>query len=596
MSGNSLKYILILCFMWSQLTLSAQETRKIDGQRYQVHVVEKGHTLFAISKKYSIAIDQIILHNPGAKDGLSIGEEILIPLSEIDKKAARDNPPEMDGQYLEHLVERKETLFSISKRYNVEINSILEHNPEAQEGLKPGQKLRIFVGDIPVKNQEVIVPAQKDSLVLHKVKPKETLYAISRIYNVSIDSLRTLNEGVEESLREGSVIRIPRYTEEYLTGRDSLSTDDVYPELSGTRTSYHVALMLPFSTEIQDSLSAGPNMSGDMRIYTLTRIAAEMYRGVLMAADSLVNSGLNLDLHVYDVSDDLIALDDLLKKPEMKTMHLIIGPLHRESYEMVSKFAAPLGIQVVAPVPNQKLNTQYRGSCIVHSNALEQIRFLGRYVSRMHFTNNVVLVDSDKFTDYDFVHAFLGSYQTPYGKEDTIRAVKLEKYGIESVKRQLVKNGKNIIVVPSSDLGFVSDFMNRLSNIDRDFDIQVIGMEKWLDYENIDMQYKNRFKVTVPSATFLDFESPATEAFIERYRNAYEQEPASDGYAFLGFDVAYYFMNALKKYGLDFPRHYADLKHQGIHVGFDFQQQSTGTLNKHIYLLQFDDYRLKRLN
>ncbi len=578
-----------------QFMLSAQEIRKINGQKYQVHVVEKGHTLFAISKKYSIAVDQIIIHNPGVKDGLSIGEEILIPMNEVDRKAARNNPPEMDGQYLEHLVERKETLFSISQQYKVSINSILEHNPEAQEGLQPGQKLRIYVGDIEVKNPEAIKPAQKDSLIRHEVKPKETLYAVSRIYNVSIDSLRMVNDGLEDGLKEGTIIRIPIYSEEYRALRDTISEPEP-PMLSGTRTSYHVALMLPFSTEIQDSLSGYRDPTEDLKLYTLTRISAEMYRGVLLAVDSLVKQGLNIDLHVYDVTDDLLALEDLLKKPEMEGMHLIIGPLHRESFEMVSKFAAPHGMQVVAPVPNQKLNSEYRGSCIVHSNAIQQMRFLGRYVSRMHFTDNVVLVDSDKFKDYDFVQAFLGSYQSPYGSEDTLRAVKLGKYGIENIKNQLVKGQKNIVVVPSSDLGFVSDFMNRLSNIYGEFDIRVLGMEKWLDYQNIDMQYKNRFKVTVPSATYLNFDLPGTEAFFELYRNEYDQEPGSDGYAVLGFDVAWFFMKGLKDYGLDFPRHYTDMKQEGIHLGFDFLQQANGTFNKHIYLLQYDDYHLKRLN
>lgn len=597
MSGNSLKYILLLCFAWSQLTMSAQETRRIDGQRYQVHVVEKGHTLFAISKKYSIDIDQIIEHNPEAKTGLSIGQEVLIPVKEIDRKAARDNPPEIDGEFLEHVVEKKETLFSISKKYGVDINDILEYNPGADEDLQPGQRLRIAVADFPVDDPESLVPAQQDSLMHHVVDSAQTLYRIARMYNVSIDSLRQVNEGLIDDVQRGETIRIPLYTEEYLsTMVDTTSVESVPPKLSGPRRTYRVALMLPFSTEMQDSLEAKSDPTKQLELYTLTRISVEMYRGVLLAADSLVKQGLDVELSVYDVTDDLLELDDLLKKREFKDMHLIIGPLHRESYEMVSKFAEPHGIRVVAPVPNQKLKPQYRGSCIVHSTALQQMGFLGRYVSRMHFTDNVVVVDSDKFKDYDYVRTFLDNYESPYGSEDTVRTAKLDKYGIKSIEQQLTRDRKNIVVVPSSDLGFVSDFMNRMSNINDDYDVQIMGMEKWLDYHNIDIEYKNQFKLTVPSATYLNFDLPKTKSFIRKYSDEYDQEPGSDGYAFLGFDVAYFFLEGLMEYGLDFPRYYPELKHEGIHLGFNFEEKYNGTFNRHIYLLQYEDFHLKKLN
>ncbi len=594
LNGNRIKYLLLLALLFGQLHLFGQETRRIEGQRYLVHVVEKGHTLFAISKKYSTTIDVLLEHNPGARDGLSIGEEILIPEKGVDRKAARDNPPEISGQYLEHVVERRETLFAISRKYNIDVNSILEHNPEANEGLKPGQVLRIFTGDIPVDDPVAIQPAQHDSLMTHHVKPGETFYSIARTYEVSIDSLKLLNN-LRDTLPQGVVLRIPKYTDEYLAQRDTMKI--VQPLLTGSRNTYNVGLMLPFSTAIQDSLLKDYNPTQPLQLYTLTRIAAEMYRGVQLAVDSLVQSGLQVELFVHDVSDDLIVLDDLLKDPIMKKLHLIIGPLHRESFEMVSKWAAPLGITVVAPVPNQRLQTRYSGSYIVHSNAMQQVRFLSRYVAKMHFTDNVVVVDSDKFKDHDFVQAFIDSYQSPMGDGITLPVVKLDKFGIDPVKNKLQENRRNIVVVPSTDLGFVSDFMNRLSNVkSSEYDIQVIGMEKWQDYHNIDMVYKNRFKLTVPSSTFLNFEQESTQSFIDLYRKQYEQEPGSDGYAFLGFDVAWYFLSNLLKHGLDFPQHLNALEHNGIHLGFRFDPQPNATINRHIYLLQYDNYELKRIN
>lgn len=580
-----------------QFQLWGQEIRKIDGERFEVHIVEKGHTLFAISKKYAVDIDDIITYNPEARTGIKIGEEILIPLGAVDKKEARDNPPEISGAFLAHKVERKETLYSISKKYGVPVDKIIAQNPEAKTGLQVGQMLKIYVGDVPDTDPQAVAPAQGDSLILHKVEKGQTLYSIARQYKVSVDSVRALNDGLPEGLKAGHYLRIPKFTEAYLAAQEEKAPLDSLVRLSGSRESYNVALMLPFAMDIQDSIFAESDPTKEMELYTLTRISAEMYLGVQLAVDSLVREGLNVDLFVYDVSDDLIALDDILHKRVMQDMHMIIGPLHRESYERVVDFAAPLGIPVVAPVPNQKLVPDYNGSCIVHTTALQQMVFLGKYVARMHFTDNIVVVDSDKFKDYDYVQTFLNSYQSHFKYGDTLRAVKLDKFGIASVEAQLSRSRKNIVVVPSSDLGFVSDFMNRLSNVkDDDFDIQVVGMEKWLDYHNVDTEYKNRFAVTVPSSTYLDFKGINTQAFIQAFREHFESDPGNDGYAVLGFDVAYFFLGGLMEFGLDFPEHFDEMPREGVHMGFRFESTPTGCLNRHVFLLQFADYDLMRLN
>jgi hypothetical protein len=225
------------------------------------------------------------------------------------------------------------------------------------------------------------------------------------------------------------------------------------------------------------------------------------------------------------------------------------------------------------------------------------MRFIGRYVARMHMSDNVVVVDSDKFKDYDYLQTFLNTYHAHYRHGDSIAPVKLDKFGIESVKNKLVTNRPNILVVPSSDLGFVSDFMNRISNIkSAEYDIRVIGMEKWMDYHNVDIAYKNRFKLVVPASSFLDFGSPETIDFVKRFRQRFERDPGNGGYAMLGFDVAYYFAGALQQYGLDFYRYFAQNEYEGLHLGFRFEQQANGCHNRHIYLLQYDDYHLKKIN
>ena len=90
-------------------------TKYVKGTKYYVHIVEKGHTVYAISKKYAVDMDFLVKSNPGIDDGLQIGEEILIPVFRVNRRIARRYTPELKGKYLIHVVQKKETLYSISK-------------------------------------------------------------------------------------------------------------------------------------------------------------------------------------------------------------------------------------------------------------------------------------------------------------------------------------------------------------------------------------------------------------------------------------------------------------------------------------------------
>jgi len=597
LSGSKLKFSIALFFLVFSFLVSAQEVRIIDGQRYQVHRVEKGHTLFAISKTYSISVDQILESNPNARAGLQVGQEVLIPLGKVDKKAARSNPPEMKGKFLEHTVEKKETLYSISKKYSVEISSIIEHNPEVAAGLQHAQVLKIYVGDVAVASPSIIAPATGDSLIQHLVEPGETLYAISKKYDVSMDSILYLNNGLIDGVKAGTYIRIPRYTAEFraeklqnLKGQPS----NLLHFASGD--AYNIALMLPFSMNIQDSIFRNSDPTKPIQLYTLTDIAVDLYRGVLIAADSLNKLGFSAEIFVYDVSDNLSETRAVLAKPELKNMHLIIGPLHRTSFELVAEFGASKGINVVSPVPNQMLKTSHSTSVTVHPNVDEQMRYLGQYMAKMHFTDKILVVDSKKLKDANYVKTFLDTYNTHYKYGDTLSAFNINKFGLEGLTAKLSSTQKNFIVVPSADVAFVSDFMNRLSNIKSSYNVTVVGMEKWLDYDNIDFNYKERFKLMVPSTAFLDFRKPESVQFIKKYRKEFNTDPGQQGYAFVGYDIALYFMSELHKHGMDYTKHFSSDKYNGLNLSFNFDQQSSGCRNRHIYILQHTNYELKKVN
>lgn len=103
-------------------------------------------------------------------------------------------------RYYIHMVQGGNTLYGIHKLYNVSVEEIIAANPEAANGLSPGQRILV-----PIKG----IDSLPVNIVIHKVESKETLYGISKKYDTTIEKLVELNPGIELGLQEGQEIKVP---------------------------------------------------------------------------------------------------------------------------------------------------------------------------------------------------------------------------------------------------------------------------------------------------------------------------------------------------------------------------------------------------
>ena len=191
------------------------------AQKIIKHNVKSGESIYSIAKKYDVTQAEIFDLNPKLKGAvLGLKEEVKIPNKKYkpeEKKpkvaknevvvVAKAEKTSSSEPYIIHKVESKETLYSLAKKYNVSMESICDLNPELKTGnLKVGAKLKfVNPNPTPAVTENSVAETQKvDEIanvnVMHKVLPKETLYKISKQYNVKIDELVKLNPGVENGL------------------------------------------------------------------------------------------------------------------------------------------------------------------------------------------------------------------------------------------------------------------------------------------------------------------------------------------------------------------------------------------------------------
>lgn len=189
-----------LSFFNPQVPADSLGTETVDGKLVVVHQVDEKETLYSLARRYGTTVDAIIQFNPAAKDGLSIGQVLKIPYTR--RTVARISTGGM------HKVGEKETLYSISRMYGVSIEEIKEWNNLTSNSLSLGQELIIRKTDTqPVAVSSTTVNSEMNvQKGVHQVAPKETMFSISKQYNITVDDLRRWNNIEGNELKIGQLL------------------------------------------------------------------------------------------------------------------------------------------------------------------------------------------------------------------------------------------------------------------------------------------------------------------------------------------------------------------------------------------------------
>ena len=159
------------------------------------HKVVSGDNLWNLAEKYDTEIQIIKKINYLEKDLLSINDTLLIPLSSMQSN--NFIPYEM------HIVSEGDTLWYIAEKYNIELAHLIKINSLNKNSyLQLGQQLTIGNKNIH-RNIE-----SKKRTILYSVKQGDNLYKISDLFDVSIESIKEINEFQSNQLMPGQIIKI----------------------------------------------------------------------------------------------------------------------------------------------------------------------------------------------------------------------------------------------------------------------------------------------------------------------------------------------------------------------------------------------------
>ncbi|MES2139443.1 MAG: LysM peptidoglycan-binding domain-containing protein [Bacteroidota bacterium] len=560
--------------------LKSKNLTTINGVKYYLHTVEKGQTLFAIAKSYDLTLNDIVIENPEAIDGIKPGQVLKVPL----KKAKKIEPATAPNgnNYVLHQVEAGQTLYSISKQYNTTVEKIKILNPELNEGLKGGQTLKVSI-----------------------IKPKTETGAIVKSTAITTEKLE--KKPIEKGLAKPVALTDPIFmgpsdstTTFLIENRDLDTVAASAINYSGElKKEYNVAFFLPFHANEANEIDIESIIKGDAQLPNKSTIALQFYEGALLAIDSLKKQKLNAKIFVYDIDDqDSLNILNILKRPELKKMNLMIGPLYGSSFMPVAKFAKEHSIPIVSPFTqiNKVLFDNLYVCKVLPSNAM-QVEQMAHFVIDTFQKQNIILVNNGNPKEVSFYNVFKNIankalIKAGYKTADSLKEIK-SSAAIESM---LNSSKLNVIVLPSNNQSYVTEFISKLNPLVDKHKIVLIGLQSWINYDNLDFDYLNKLAVHIPSNNYIDYQNPVTRNFINTYYERFKTDP--ELYSYQGYDIAYYFISSLQKYGTGFLNNIVEYKYQGIETNFNFMQypMDSGFENKFVYILKYQDNKLVKAN
>jgi serpin B len=184
----------------------------------KIHWVEKGESLYSISKKYGVAVEQIKLLNKMTENNVKVGQELLI--QEGETKGIETNNANLNTVMNSiHEVNPGETLFSIAKKYNLTLEELKALNGINENKVSLGQKLIVratektkTVAPTPLPKPTIATTIQKPQTSLKQdkyiVQEGDTLWKISKKFNIPVEKIKTLNKLKSEVLEVGQQLTL----------------------------------------------------------------------------------------------------------------------------------------------------------------------------------------------------------------------------------------------------------------------------------------------------------------------------------------------------------------------------------------------------
>tara|TARA_B110000967_G_C18895477_1_gene570306 strand:+ start:529 stop:2475 length:1947 start_codon:yes stop_codon:yes gene_type:complete len=588
-SDFSVNMVLIIPEAFLHQSNSSKATKELVS--YKVHRVRRKETLFSIAQKFNITVEDIKAHNKELySKNLKSGNKIYIPTFKLIYIPS-------SNIIQKYTVLAKEGKWRIAYKFGISVPELESLNPTM--GLYPREGEILNVPNISISEEKKI---EDEEFSYYTVKAKEGFYRLEKKLGLTKVQLETLNpELVQQGLKLGMVLKIPKTSVQNIAS-ESFPVFNLADSLVDFSPK-NIALLLPFKTRSIDSDSLKLSKEQFKRDGYIN-VSTDFYSGVVMAIDSAKRLGISTKLNVFDTNANSLDLKTILLQTDLSKYDAIFGPITPKNLELTAKYAQKNNVPVVSPFVKTKT---------VHPNLFQTLPDENWMQAKMINYVKSDTIPHHTLIIYDAKNLATANYlKASFPEASLLTSVKDEDGGeqfylmLDAVQPVLLA-GRTIVFLESNNEGFVSNVTSMLNamngatmlkdvdddnneiqiEIERDIILMTTSKNRAFDGINVSNYDLSNLHFQYPS---VNFESPLSEAFQQRYLSEYGTFP--NKYAIRGFDLTLDVLLRLSKYGtlytqnLNFQTTYLENK---FHY---FLQPYGGYKNEAGYILKYEDLHI----
>ncbi|GAB1415785.1 LysM peptidoglycan-binding domain-containing protein [Paludibacter sp.] len=486
LSAN-LKISLIISsiFILQSCTILAQTPsypiKNINGVDYVVYTVQAKEGFYRVSKNLNTTEEIIKKYNPATESGLKEGMEIIIPA--VKQVVVNSN-------YIEHKVEKKQTIFSITKKYNISATELIENNPQLTDrAIQTGEILRI---PISPKQQE-----SKPSTQLKKEENKAIL----------VDNTKH-NNSVNNN-NNGQPINLNINTSNQKSGKH-----------------LNIAFLLPFMV--------------DQKVEASDKRFIEFYAGALIAINDLKEKGYNFDIYTYDVEKSDIKMMEIFQDTMLRRMNLIVGPAYSNQISLACDFARINKITTLIPFSSKIIGIETNKYVYQFNPGQEiEIQKLQSILLTEATTSNIIFADVNKLNSVDdgfYRSQALKKFMDE--KELNYTTLTLDVDSLHLIRLSLNPLKENIIFFNTSRINYVNLFLKELSRLSNTVNLKFYEPYSWKSIKTDKPRsfYLSTFKTEYPEDIYDNYSNKFSSIF------GWTSSSELPRYDLLGYDLINYFV------------------------------------------------------
>lgn len=589
------------------------EIVSISGKQYYMHHVKRGETLYSLSKAYHVTEAEIIKLNPEINElGLQADMVIGIPVVIVDEPQPEkpsvsalpiSEDDEVGDGYIIHTAKEVWKTKRFVSEWGIDEDEFRMLNPSVGS--------RIFEG------QKVLIP-------MPGVHAGDTLIPVSPISVVEEDTVIAENPDTRP-------FELP-----------SEMPMECYASSANANKMYRVALLVPLYLNDIEKLDLSKERIEKTKSARVLKFL-QFYEGFMMAADSLTEYyGLRLELTVIDVNENVAGAQEAVNQLRSEPVDLIVGPFFSRSFAVVQEYAQQHNIMIVNPMSERESILAGAPNVLKLKPSAQAMATELADMIKMHYPKaKVTLLVENSMGDSAVVNAIERALREAVAPEVQLsNAEMLEMIAKESRRRNMgkktlstlevegqifstrvlqenpdgviyfenpmlrlsssesnistIKNGlssarDNVLIAYGSDIVFATTILNNINKSAQKYPITLVGLPNWTEHDNLLVENLLNMNAIYFDDHFVNFNDSIVMDFVDSFREKYDCDPMP--YAFEGFDVGWYFMNALMRYGshaLDCLPYY-HLPLLSTRYYFGKSRNNDGLENRYWNIYQYDN-------